>query len=473
MAKAAPRSQPTPPRRRRPRRARRALVATAAIASSLLLTGCESTLAKKALGLISPRYDESLANGMIRPEDSNPNRFLSRYLNPNKTPHASSATEPKSLSLSNEGWTPIKEAADPEADKALEAATALYQQGKYAEAEPALAKLAKKHKGSSWGMKAQYLLAESYYAEGKFYWANDAYELLMKDYPNNDYTEKAVTREYDIAQKWFVNAPDPKNKPAEKFDWLARFQGKVPIVDAEGHAVKALEQVRMHDASGPLSDDACLRLADFHFEKHDYEMAAMYYDQISTDHPKSEHKRRAQLSSIDSKLKGYMGPDYDGKALDSALDTIKQTRTEFPERTEENQKLQDTWDLIHDQYAERAYRIGMYYKTYYTRTGYFGDAGYGAAAAEYYFGLVNARWPKSEWAKKSKVELAQLAKAPRKDAKTSKIMQMPGSIDPFGGSSGGGSQGGMGGMGGGMGGMGGGGMGGMGGGGMGGMGMPG
>lgn len=461
MAKALPRSQPTPPRH-----AGRGLVATAAIASSLLLTGCESTVAKKALGLISPRYDESLATGMVRPEDSDPNRFLSRYLNPAKTPHASAATEPKSLSLGNGGWKPIQEEANPEADKALEAATALYQQGKYDEAAPALAKLAKKHKGTSWGMKAQYLLAESYYAQGRFYWAHDAYELLMKDYPNNDYTEKAVTREYDIAQKWFVYAPDPKNKPAEKFDWKARFLGKVPLLDSEGYAVKALEQVRMHDASGPLSDDACLRLADFHFEKHDYETAAMYYDQLATDHPKSEHVRRAQLSSIDAKLKGYMGPEYDGKSLDSALDTIKQTKAAFPERTEENKKLYDAWDLIHDQYAERAYRVGMYYKTYYERSGY------GAAAAEYYFGLVNARWPKSEWAKKSQTELAALAKAPRKDAKTSRMMQMPGSIDPFGGTgSAGAQQGGMGGMMNGMGGggMGGGGMGGM----PGGMGMPG
>ena len=465
MAKALPPSPPVSAHRRRPRRARRALVATAAIASTLALAGCQSTAGKSLLGMISPSYDESLANGMVRPEDATPGRFLSRYLNPAKTPHASAAKEPGSLSLSNEGWRPIKEAADPAADKELEAATALYQQGKYDQAEPLLAALAKKRKGSSWGEKSQFLLAESYYAEGRFYWANDAYERLQKDYPNNDYTDKVVTRQYDIAQKWFTYAPDPKNKPAVKFDWKDRFRGKVPMIDSEGHAIKALEQVRNHDPTGPLSDDACLKLADHYMEVHDYQTAAMYYDQLATDHPKSEHVRRAQLSSIDAKLKEYMGPAFDSKPLDSALETIKQTKASFPERIEENEKLYKTWDLIHDQYAERAYRNGVYYKTYYERTGY------GAAAAEYYFGLVNARWPKTEWAKKSKVELALLAKAPRKEAKTSRIMTQPGSIDPFSGaaSTAGGGMGGMGGMGGGMGGMGGGGMGGMGGG----MGMPG
>jgi outer membrane protein assembly factor BamD (BamD/ComL family) len=420
---------------------------------------------KKILSLISPRYDESLASGMVRPDEADPNRFLARYLNPAKTPHASSGKEPRSLTLSNEGWTPIREAPNPEADKQLEAATALYRQGKYDQAEPLLAAIAKKHKGESWGMKAQFLLAEAYYEQGKYYWANDAYVLLMKDYPNNDYADKAVIREYDIAQKWFAYAPDPKNKPDAKFDWWARFEGKVPLLDSKGYAIKALEHVREHDANGPLSDDACVRLADHFMEAHDYETAAMYYDQVVTDHPKSEHVRRAQLASIDAKLKGYMGPEYDGQTLDSALDSIRQTRAAFPERTEENEKLYRSVDLIFDQHAERAYRVGMYYLDYAKRTN-----GTGTAAAEYYFGLVNARWPKTEWAKKAKAELAVIAKMPRKEAQTSRMMTQPGSSGAGSGPNaggGGGGGGGMGGMGGGMGGMGGG-MGGMGG-----MGMPG
>jgi outer membrane protein assembly factor BamD (BamD/ComL family) len=441
---------------------RRTLVAAAAVASCLALTGCQMDAGKKILSLISPRYDESLASGMVRPEESDPNRFLARYLNPAKTPHASSGKEPRSFTLSNEGWTPIKEAPNPEADKELEAATALYRQGKYDQAEPLFAAIAKKRKGESWGMKAQFLLAESYYEQGKYYWANDAYVLLMKDYPNNDYADKAVVREFDIAQKWFAYAPDPKNKPAAKFDWWARFQGKVPLLDSQGYAIKALEHVREHDATGPLSDDACVKLADHFMEIKDYETAAMYYDQVVTDHPKSEHVRRAQLASIDAKLKGYMGPEFDGQALDSALDGIKQTKAAFPERTEENDKLYRSVDLIFDQHAERAYRVGKYYLDYYKRSGY------GAAAAEYYFGLVNARWPKTEWAKKSKAELAFLAKAPRKEAQTSRMMTQPGATGSSSGPNAS-SGGGMGGMGGGMGGMGGG----MGGGGMGGMGMPG
>ena len=106
---------PLPRRSRRRRDIRRAFVTAAALTSCLALstlTGCQSTIGKSILSKISPRYDESLTNGLVRPEGSSPKRFLTRYLTPSSTPHASGAVETKSLSMSNEGWTPVK--IDPE-----------------------------------------------------------------------------------------------------------------------------------------------------------------------------------------------------------------------------------------------------------------------------------------------------------------------------------------------------------------------
>ena len=76
-------------------------------------------------------------------------------------------------------------------------------------------------------------------------------------------------------------------------------------------------------------------------------------------------------------------------------------------------------DLIADQQAEIAFKHGEFYK----RTGY-------AGGAEYYFGEVAARWPKSPWAEKAKVELAAVAKTPRKEVAPSKILTLPGASDP-------------------------------------------
>jgi outer membrane protein assembly factor BamD (BamD/ComL family) len=434
-----------------------ALLAVAALALCLAQSGCTTT--QQLLGKVSPRYDESLSSGMVRPEDSTPQKFLNRFLNPNKTPHTSGSKESDSITLSTSTWSPPKIKPDPKADAELETATRLYRQGKHDEAQPLLAQIAKNRKGTPWGERAQFLLGESYYENGQYVWANDAYTALGKDYTGSPFINKAVVREYEIAQKWFAyNDPKAKNPP--KFTWTDRFRGRLPLIDESGFAVKALEHIREQDPSGPLSDDAVMRMGDYYHSIHNYEDAAMYYDQLATDHPKSEHLHRAYMASIDSKLKSYIGPEYDGKPLKSALDTIDQAVVTFPEKLEDKEKLFHIKDIISDQNAERNYRIGLYYK----KTKHVG-------AAEYYFGLVNAKWPKTEWAEKSKTEMVTLAKMPRKETLPSKIMAQPGSRDPFGSTSGPSNPmmgaGGPGGAGGGMGGMG---MGGMG---MGGMGMPG
>ena len=452
MAKAKP--SPAARRRRRRRTGRHALVATAALTSCLALTGCQSTMGKNILSKISPRYDESLANGMVRPEDATPGRFLARYLNPMATPHASASKESKSLTLSNEGWTPIKVDPDPKADAELEAAAALYRQGKHDLADPLFIKIAKAQKGKPWGERAQFLLAESYYEQKKWAYANDAYEKLIKDYPGTEHVDRIVSREYEIAQKWIAYS-EGKSKPEDKLSWADAFNGKVPLIDSSGHAIAALEHVRLHDPTGPLSDDALLKLADYYYASHDYETASTYYDQLVSDHPKSEHLQKAQLASIDSKLKAYSGPEYDGQGLDGARDMIKQTMASFPEKQTGGDNLYHSLDVINDEYAKRAYTTAMWYK----KTGK-------VISAEYYFGMVSAKWPKTEWAKKSKVEIAGLAKLPHKESVPSKIMTLPGGTDPFNsggsggmggmGTNGGGTSGGMGGnMMGGMGGMGG------------------
>ena len=158
-----------------------------------------------------------------------------------------------------------------------------------------------------------------------------------------------------------------------------------------------------------------------------------------TDHSKSPFLQKAQLAAIDARIKGYLGPDYDGSGLEKARELVKETMSNFPDRQASYEGLYHTLDVINDQEAERTFRVGNYYK----RTGK-------VASAEFYFGKIPQRWPNSPWAVKAKTELAQLAKMPRKPSLPSKIMAQPGATDPYYSAGAG-----MGGMGGGMGGMGG------------------
>jgi outer membrane protein assembly factor BamD (BamD/ComL family) len=270
--------------------------------------------------------------------------------------------------------------------------------------------------------------------------------LLFKKYPGTEYVDKIVAREFKIAQYW-LSYEDPKAKP---LDWTSHFDGRQPLVDTGSFAVKALEHTRTHDPSGPLADDATLRMADHYHNAGDYESAAVFYDQLLTEYPKSEYRERAQRSTIDAKMKGYIGPEYDFTALEQARETIRKTTAEFPDRHVSTDGLSHTLDLISDQEAEKEFTNGLYY-----------IRARKPISAEYQFGLVMAKWPKSKWAAEARKEIAMVAKMPRKASVPSKIMTAPGAGDPstMGGMGGntGGQNGALGGL---MGGMGGGGMGG-------------
>jgi outer membrane protein assembly factor BamD (BamD/ComL family) len=388
-------------------------------------------------------HDDSLSQAPTEAEVGKDDRnFMLRWLRPKTPPPAQ--VDGSGLVLGSDGWRPMQAKPNPQAEAEFHAAEALFQQGKFQEAEPLFKALAKKRKGAVWGEKGQYYLAETQFQQGKLVAANDSYELLKKDYGGTEFNEKLIAREYAIAQAWLAQS-DPKAPPEAKMPWTAHFDGKEPLVDVQGHAIHTLDLVRHNNPSGPLADQAVMRIADEYMKKNDYETAALYYDQLITDHPKSQFLQRAQLAAIDARMKGYIGPEYDGAGLEKARELVKQTMATFPDRAVNNEKLYHTLDLINDQEAERAYVFGSYYR----RAGY-------PQSAEYYFAKIPQRWPKSPWASKAKTELASLAKVPRKRHEPSKIMTQPGSTDSMPG-----SQGGMGGMG--MGGMGGMGMGGMGG----------
>ncbi len=424
------------------------------------LVGCQSFSVPFAQW--TSGYDSSLAKKISKEEKDGttsekveePRTLLQRWLNPksatdDKDDDAAkmpSSKSPSTLILGSDGWRPmLKPEKNPQADKEFDEAHKLFQQGKLNEAEQVFKTIAKKRKGSHWGEKSQFYVAEIQYQQKQYVKANDSYERLFADYPGTDFLDKLVSREYSLAQMW-LSQNDPKIKPDEKLPWYSRFTGQQPLLDTQGTGLKALEHVRHHFADGPLADDAVLQIAEFHARSHDYESAAIYYDQLIADHPKSPFFHKAQLAAIDARMKAYLGPDYDGSGLEKARELVKQTMSSFPDRQASYESLYHTLDLINDQEAERTYRIGEYYK----RVGK-------VTSAEYYFGKIPQRWPSSPWAVKSKTELAQLAKMPRKPSVPSKIMTRPGSNDPFYSGMGGMGMGGMGGMGGmpmgGMGGM--------------------
>lgn len=401
-----------------------ALAMTAAVA---VVPGCQTTL---PLNLWRQALDDSLSKAPTKEETGDERGLLKRWLSPKSAP-SYDPTKTTPLVKGPGGWSVPKVAPNPEADAELEAAKKLFQQGNLVEAEKQFGKLAKQYKGKPWGETGQFYMAECLFQRGRYVWAHDAYEKLFADYPNSIYLEKLVKREYQIAQIWLA-LDDPNAKNRQPIPWYGRFDGSRPVLDTGGYAQSALDHVRQHMPEGELADDAAIQVADRLHRLGDYEGAAVAYSEVITLHPKSPFVQRAYQSSIDSEVKGYVGPEYDGAGLDKARELIKQSMNLFPDRPEGNEKLYHTLDLVNDATAERMYGIGDYYK----RIG-------NIASAEYYFGMLPQKWPQSPWTVKAKTQLAALAKMPRKKSIPYKILTQPGVNDPFSGGMNGMNGGGM------------------------------
>jgi outer membrane protein assembly factor BamD (BamD/ComL family) len=428
------------PARSRIRRPARLGATALAVAVSLMGPGCQGF--NYSLAQWRSAYDTSgLAKGITDPEKQRTGSTTARWHWPGQTPDSSTdyTKNPSTLVLGSDGWKPMMTPkADPKADAELKAAYDLYKQDKLSDAEHEFTKIAKNRKGTPWGEKAQFYLAEILYQQKKYVYAHDAYEKLFADYPGTEFLEKLVSREYEIAQIWLAQSDD-KAKSDELLSWTSHFDGKQPIIDTQGLGLKALEHVRIHDPTGPLADDALMKIADYHMRNDDFESAGIYYDQLIQDHPKSPLAHKAHLAAIDARMKEYRGPEYDSSGLERSRELVKQTLNKYPDKTAENNALYQTLDHINEAEAEKAYTTGAYYK----KIGR-------VQAAEYYFGKIPQKWPQSPWAQKAKTELASLAKMPRTLSLPSRILTQPGATSPMMGGMGGGGMGGpgMGGMGG-------------------------
>lgn len=271
-----------------------------------------------------------------------------------------------------------------------------------------------------WSETVLFYLAETQYKQGKLVAARDTYAKLATSFPGSQYLDKVAEREYAIATTW-LTAVDAEAESEKREQWGDRFNGYLPLVDVSGHALQTLEHVRHHDPTGPLADDAAMRIGDFHFANGDFEDAAVYYDQLIEEYPKSPLLKTAHLKSVEAKLKAYSGPEYDTEGLEQARQLIRRAEVLFPERQASTSSfLDESLTKINDQEAEITFRRGEFYR----KTGYPG-------AAELCYGEVKARWPKSPWAEQASAQMEVLAKMPRKQVLPSKIMTAPGASDPY------------------------------------------
>ena len=189
-------------------------------------------------------------------------------------------------------------------DRDAQSAPELFRLGRFAEAEPQFAWIAAVRRGTSWGERAQYHLAECQYQQKRYFAAFASFERLHTEYPATGYIDDVVRREYEIAGLWMTQI-DPETPADKKLPWFARLDGRLPLFATRKFALEALEHVRQNDPTGPLADDAAVKIADYYMKRHEFDTAAQYYAQVVAEYPKSPLYLYARRAAFHARIRSY------------------------------------------------------------------------------------------------------------------------------------------------------------------------
>ena len=277
----------------------------------------------------------------------------------------------------------------------------LFRHEKYSEAAKAFKKAAANWPDSQLEQDAMYKMGESYFFAARYSKATNAYEKLVRKYPNSPYLDNIITRQFSIARFW-------EQYHAYNPDWVITpnlFNKTRPLFDTIGRSMKAYENIRLNDPTGPLADDAVMATANSYFLRGRYIDADAQYDILRKEYPRSQHQYDAHILGLQCKLRKYQGPSYDGKPLEEAKLLVKQLKIQFSGELDQEQRSQlvKVDAQLTQELATREFNMGKHFD---------GLEEYGSA--KYYYAEVIKNHPDSQLAVTARERLQEIGGLPER-----------------------------------------------------------
>ena len=265
---------------------------------------------------------------------------------------------------------------------------------------------------------ALFMVAEAQFAQRKYSWAQDSYNLLLEKYPSSRHLNTVTRRLFKIAHTWlgFPDAdengdvklasgelmntnPRIGKKDFQKPAFLNVTNRSRPVFDTAGRGLQALQSIWMNDANGPLADDALMLTANYHLQTGDFVEAARVYQLVREQYPDSPHFKDAHVLESHVRLAAYEGPAYDSKGLRASKELKESARELFPDLSEQQRAMLDK-ELANIARAEehREWHNVKFYKS----------KGDDTAVALYCNRILN-RHPDSPYADDARRELEEIA----------------------------------------------------------------
>lgn len=245
---------------------------------------------------------------------------------------------------------------------------------------------------------ALFKAGECYFFSDHYDDANEQYEILVKNHPNTRHLDLVESRRFLIAKYWL----DVHERSPDSLVSLNFFDETRPLRDADGHAIRVFDAIRIDDPTGKLADDATIAAAHAILDTGDYDRADQYFSDLIQTFPTSEHQFAAHLLAIQTKIRKYDGPDYEGSALVEAEELIKRVRIQFRAKSEQNSEFLDRAEAtVKKLLAEREYELG----TYYDRRGEY-------AGARYHYQNLIEKYPETPVGKLAQQRFDVIAERP-------------------------------------------------------------
>jgi len=298
------------------------------------------------------------------------------------------------------------------------AATDIYKDERYAEAQKAFQKVAKKYKKSDIREDALFMQAEAAFQQDHYAKAHDIYAILLKEYPSSRHLDVVSERLFKIGRIWLdfpevaklgevqqVNYDDPKRKlpPEEpvkssgKPVFVPNFTDKAePLFDTAGNGVAALQAIWMNDPTGPLADDAMMLVASHYARKGNFVEADRFFQMLRETFPNSPHLQEAFLLGSHVKLMSYQGAEYEGKTLTEAKLLKESTLRLYPDIADRDRLKRELAQIDEANAAREWEQVELWLRKGNKR------------AATVYCNQVIDRFPQSPYAQKAREQLEAL-----------------------------------------------------------------
>ncbi|MCX5648864.1 MAG: outer membrane protein assembly factor BamD [Planctomycetota bacterium] len=257
------------------------------------------------------------------------------------------ATETPAAELKPPWYAWWRRSPNPNPDRTLfEEGSRAMEAGNPGKASRTLRSLIKKYPDSAYRAEAMWRRGEALFAQKDYYQAFEQYEEMLTQYAGSPHYRQALERQMAIAELYLG--------PVRRRVW------GMPLLSGETEAIEILRRVYEHQPAGDLAEACLLRIADYYYEKGQWQEAEDYYNKYCQAFPNGGRVVHAELARAKCAIARCSGARYDVTSLGLAYDRLRRFQQKYPDAAQE-EGVADLLAQLRLSQAEALYNVAAHY----------------------------------------------------------------------------------------------------------------